>query len=485
MKRLQCIRFIVIIFILLFMQKPIYPQTVRTLYERVKEAHSQQDFHTVVDLCKQILTRCEQSYPDAECRYTDVMKQVYQFKGFSEYRIYVNESDLGILEDAINSLMKSYELYGDPYISFNFGYMQSLRAIKMEDGRNLEGLVNAWRGILGYYANEEWKVTDDLLEKLKLFTQQAVELAITPADSAYTTGRFTGFMIRLSCDLAKKRNLSREDSLFFNVYYSRAVEDEFNIRGNEWRARGFAAEKIFKENPTDSSYRVARRYLELALRYSKSAQRKAEMLKELTKVALFMEKYGKNIQRETELQYAREKARQAYSVLIEFGSDIDRDLENEIKKVYGNSIFRLVDYYFSMAAAKDRLNSFYRAKRVSDEILVADGVGGWKQKFEWEGYEDLYLKLSDVGYEIGDEAFAVDMVDKAWKAALKINKTSLSDVYGKVPSYKAKELLQFAQVYHQIAERFGLQSVLHWLRPIIKNLSKNALHQSSVIGGAN
>jgi len=475
--------FFLFLLILVSINQLVYAQNVRTLYNKVKEAHKNQQFATVVNLCKQIINRCEQNYPDAECRYTDVMKQVYQFKGFSEYRLYLKENQMDKLEDAISSLIKSYELYGDPYISFNFGYMQSLRAIKLQDGRNLLGLVNAWRGILGLYANDEWTVSNDLLDKLKIFTQQSVELAITPPDSAFTTGRFNGFMIRLACDLSKKRRLSKEDSLFFSIYYSRAVEDEYNLRGNEWRARGFNAEKLFKGQPTDSTYRVARKYLELAYRFSKSAQRQAEMLKELTKVALYMDKYGKKSQRETELQYAREKASQAYAVLIEHPADIDRDLEKEIKKVYGNSIFRLVDYYFSMATAKERMNAFYRAKRVGDELLVPDKNGGLNQKFEWEGFEDLYLKLSDVGYEIGDENFAVDMVDKAWKAILKINKLSLPEIYGAVPPQKAKELLQFAQVYHQIAERFGLQSVLHWLRPIIKNLSNKAMIGST--GGAN
>jgi len=472
-----------ILFFGLLLNNQLYAQNVRTLYSKAKEAYKSEQYATVVNLCKQIITRCEQNYPDAECRYTDVMKQVYQIKGFSEYKLYLKESNLDKLEDAINSLTQSYDLYGDPYISFNFGYMQSLRAIRIQNGRDLEGLVNAWRGILGLYANEEWTVTNDLLEKLKIFIQQSVELAITPPDSAYTTGRFNGFMIRLACDLAKKRTLTSEDSMFFNIYYSRAIEDEYNLRGNEWRSRGFAAEKLFKDQPNDSTYRVARKYLELAYRFAKSAQRQAEMLKELTKVALYMEKYGNKSQRETELQYAREKASQAYAVFIEHGADIDRELENEIKKVYGNSIFRLVDYYFSMATAKERMNSFYRAKRVGDELLVSDRNGGLIQKFEWEGYEDLYLKLSDVGYEIGDEDFAVDMVDKAWKAVLKNNRITLSEIYGPIPPQKAKELLQFAQVYHQIAERFGLQSVLHWLRPIIKNLSNKAMIGS--IEGAN
>ena len=466
---------LLIILSLIFLSSPkAFPQNVRTLYDKVRDAYQEGNFATVVNLCKQIIDRCEQDYPDAECRYTDVMKNVYRYKGFSEFKLYNQEQNMDQLEEGINSLIKSYELYGDPEISFNYGYMQSLRAIKLENGRNLTGLVNAWSGILGLYARDEWAVSDDLLNKLKIFIQQAVELSITPADSALTTGRFTSFMIRLACDLAQKRTLSLQDSLFVNIYYRRAIDDEFNLRGNEWRARGFETEELFKNNPNDSTYRICRGYLELALRFSKSTQRKAEMLKELTKVALYMEKYGQNSQRETELQYAREKASQAYTILQEHQVDISKYLENEIKKVYGNTIFRLVDYYFSMATAKDRMNSFQRARRIGEEFLISDNQGGQIQKFKWEGYEDLYLKLSDVGYELGDEKFAVDMVDKAWKAILEINHITVPQIYRAVPTQTAKELLQFAQVYQQIAERFGLQSVLHWLRPIIKTLTSQS-----------
>ncbi|MDZ7377253.1 MAG: hypothetical protein ONB13_11625 [candidate division KSB1 bacterium] len=133
-------------------------QDVRTLYDKVRKEYEAGNFATVVNLCKQIIERCEQNYPDAECRYTDVMKNVYRYKGFSEFRIYTQEQNMDQLEEAINSLTKSYELYGDPEISFNYGYMQSLRAIKLKNGRDLDGLVNAWRGILGIYARDEWTV---------------------------------------------------------------------------------------------------------------------------------------------------------------------------------------------------------------------------------------------------------------------------------------------------------------------------------------
>lgn len=478
-------RKLLLLLIVIFTYLPyheVWCQSVRSLYEKVSEAYDANEHATVVNLCTQIIERCEQNYPDAECRYTDVMKNVYRFKGFSEYKIYQQEEQIENLEAAIQSLIQSYKLYGDPDIAFNYGYMQSLRTIRLQDGRGLEGLVNAWSGILGLYAKDEWQVSPDLLNKIKIFIQQSVEISITPPDSALTTGVFNSFMIRLAYDLAQKANLSNQDSLFLNIYRRRAVDDEYNLRGNEWRARGFEAEQIFKNQPNDSTYRICRSYLELALRFAKSARRKAEMLKELTKVALYMEKYGETAQQEMEIQYAREKASQAYIILQEHGSDIPKDLANEIKKVYGNAIFRLVDYYFSMATSRDRMNGFIRARRTGEELLEPDGQAGFRQKFEWEGYEDLYLKLSDVGYELGDEKFAVDMVDKAWKAALKINHITVRDIYQSVSPQTARELLQFAQVYQQIAERFGLQSVLHWVRPIIKTLSSKSY--TSGTGGA-
>lgn len=454
--------------------KTAYGQPVSVLYEDIQNSYRNADYQPTVDLCQQILTRCAESVPDVECRFTDVMKSVYRLKGFAEYQLYLKDKSLVTLDAAIISLKKSYELFGDPEIAFNFGYMESLRAIEMRDGAYLDGLVHAWRGILGLYAKNDWNVSQELVEKIRIFINQSVDITITPSDSALTNGLFNSFMVRLGCDIAEQGSLSRQDSLFFRVYRQRAVEDEFNLRGNEWRARGFAAQKDLNNYADDYNYRETRRNLELAYKHAKSTQRQAEMLKELTKVALFMEKEGVNIQPEAELQYAREKAQQAYALLVDRGSDISLSLGNEIKKVYGNSIFRLVNYYFSFADSTNRLNAYARAKRVGEEVLVPDGRLGRRQRFVWDGYEDLYLRLSEIGYEIGDKNFAVDMVDKAWKAALSANGLSQNDLCGALEFQKAAELLPFARVYRQIAERFGLQPVLHWLRPIINCIADSA-----------
>ncbi|MFQ6113685.1 MAG: hypothetical protein ACE5NG_06290 [bacterium] len=464
----------ILFFMLVLNLRITYSQPVSSLYEEIQQTYKNQQYQKTVDLCMQILARCAESVPDVECRFTDVMKSVYRYKGFAEYQLYLAERDLVTLDAAILSLKKSYELFGDPEIAFNFGYMESLRAIEMRDGAYLDGLVHAWQGILGLYAKDEWTVSQELIEKLRIFIDQTVELTITPPDSALTNGLFTSFMVRLACDLAEKGFLSRQDSLFFRIYRQRAVEDEFNLRGNEWRARGFAAQKDLNDYPDDFNYRQTRRFLELAYQHAKSTQRQAEMLKELTKVALFMEKEGINAQPEAELQYAREKAQQAYNLLVDRGSDISLSLASEIKKVYGNAIFRLVNYYFSFADSSNRFNAYARAKRVGEELLVRDGRYGRRQRFKWDGYEDLYLRLSEIGYEIGDKDFAVDMVDKAWKAALEANGISQSNICGQLDFYKASELLPFARVYKQIAERFGLQPVLHWLRPIIKCIADTA-----------
>ncbi|RMF59502.1 MAG: hypothetical protein D6743_16230 [Calditrichaeota bacterium] len=461
-----------------------FSQSVSDLYQEIQQAYKNSEYQKTVDLSQQIISRCAESVPDVECRFTDVMKSVYRLKGFAEYQLYVSDRDLVTLDAAILSLKKSYELFGDPEIAFNFGYMESLRAIELKDGRYLDGLVHAWQGILGLYAKNDWNVSQELIDKIKTFINQAVEITITPPDSAVTNGLFASFMVRLACDLAEKATLSSRDSLFFRVYRQRAVEDEFNLRGNEWRARGFAAEKDLNSYPDDFHYRETRRFLELAYLHAKSTERQAEMLKELTKVALFMEKEGINSQAEAELQYAREKARQAYSLLVDRGSDIPLSLASEIKKVYGNAIFRLVNYYFSFADSTNRLNAYARAKRVGEELLVPDGRFGRKQKFIWDGYEDLYLRLSEIGYEIGDKDFAVDMVDKAWKAALSANNLDQLDLCGDLELDKAVQMFPFAKVYRQIAERFGLQPVLHWLRPIIKCLANSARSVQTTKKGA-
>lgn len=459
-------KFIGVIGLLFIMTGSGSAQKVADMFEQAQSSYESNQYQKTVDLCSRIIGQCEQSYAEAECRFTDVMRNVYLYKGFSEFRLYEQNQELDLLTEAINSLEKSYELYGDPNVSFYFGYMKTERAIKQLDGANLEGLVAAWDGILGLYADQEWQLNDELIKNLKTFIKQSVELTVTPADSALTTGRFTSFMVRLACDLGEQGNLSQEDRLFFDVYRKRATEDNFNLRGNEWRARGFNSEENFNNSPDELNYRMTRTHLEFALRYAKSIERQVEMLKELTKVALFMEQNSDSRDSETELQYAREKASQAYRLLIERRPNISIDLENEIKKVYGNSIYRLVDYYFSLADSTDRLNAYYKARRVGEEILEPDRNGGWKQKFNWDGHEELYLRLADVGYETGDADFAVDMVDKAWKAALHANRINQSQICQGIPSENATSLITFVEVYQLVARRFGLQTVLHWLRPI-------------------
>lgn len=461
-----------------------FAQTVGTLFDEMKASYQQKDFRRVIDLGRQIQERCRQSYPDQECRFTHVMRDVYLYKGNAEYTLYLEDEDLQLLDEAVNSLKTSYDLFADPEVAFNFGFMESLRAIKKGDGDDLDGLVNTWRGILGLYAQDEWRISGDLLKKLKLFITQAVDITIASPDSAQTTGRFTGFMIRLACDLAEKTRLSHDDQIFFSIYRQLTIDDEYNLRGNEWRARGLRSENIFRDNPNDSTYRDTRSNLELAYRYSKSAERRAEILKELSKVALYMEQNGKNSDAETELQYAREKSAQAYELYMENRSGISMELEREIKMIYGAAILRLVNYYFSLAVSTDRSDAYSRASRVGEELLMPDGVGGFKQKFEWEGYEELYFKLSDVGYELGDENLAVDMIDKSWKAALKNFNLKMDELCTSASPSMAEDLYRIADNYRQIAERFGLQSVLQWLRPIISCLKSRMVSFPTRTSGA-
>ena len=251
MVRVERILFLVLLLIILLLIKTVSGQPVSALYDEIQKTYRNTEYKRTVDLCQQILNRCAESVPDVECRFTDVMKSVYRLKGFAEYQLYLKDRNLATLDAAILSLKKSYELFGDPEIAFNYGYMESLRAIEIKNGAYLDGLVNAWQGILGLYAKNDWNVSQELVDKIRIFINQAVDLTITPPDSALTNGLFTSFMVRLACDLAEKSHLAKQDSLFFRVYRQRAVEDEFNLRGNEWRARGFAAQKDLNKYPDD------------------------------------------------------------------------------------------------------------------------------------------------------------------------------------------------------------------------------------------
>ena len=107
-----------VVFYLLLMVSGVWGQTVNTLYEEIQQAYKDQEYSRTVDVCNQILTRCAESVPDVECRFTDVMKSVFRLKGFAEYQLYQQDRNSVYIDAAILSLKKSYELFGDPEIAF-------------------------------------------------------------------------------------------------------------------------------------------------------------------------------------------------------------------------------------------------------------------------------------------------------------------------------------------------------------------------------
>jgi len=54
-----------LIALLLITTQIAFAQDVRTLYEKVRQEYESGNFATVVNLCRQIIERCEQNYPDA------------------------------------------------------------------------------------------------------------------------------------------------------------------------------------------------------------------------------------------------------------------------------------------------------------------------------------------------------------------------------------------------------------------------------------
>ena len=83
----------------------------------------------------------------------------------------------------------------------------------------MDGLVRAWRGILELYGQNNWIVTQPLINKLKDYIKIAEKFTSPNKDENYS-GKFAQYMILLACDLANKASLSNEDKLFFKKYKS-------------------------------------------------------------------------------------------------------------------------------------------------------------------------------------------------------------------------------------------------------------------------
>ena len=218
-----------ILCILLFI-KPNLGFTIefRDLLEKTKVSFQNQNHYSTLNLCREIIKSCENN-PAAECWHTNVIKDVYRYKGITEFEIYKKERKPKRLTDAIESLTISFKLYHDPEILFIRGYLESLLALTKKDLDDLGGLITAWEALLDLYARNEWNLSDDIIAKVKLYIRAAEKFAV-PVPRKHYSGIFAKFMIVMSCDLVTRKNLSEDDSVLF-----KKIRLKYNrTEGRQW-----------------------------------------------------------------------------------------------------------------------------------------------------------------------------------------------------------------------------------------------------------
>ncbi len=191
-------------------------QIVHDLLYKVKLEVNNNNYYSVLNSCREILRICSEE-PVSECSFTNVMKDVYYYKGTAEFEIYKKELKLARLESAMISFEQSYQLFKDANVLFSHGYLLAIHSLLLKSVADLEGLVKAWQGILELYSRDGWVMNRLLLEKIKDYIQIAEKFATLEDHSNYS-GTFARFMISLASDLAQKGQLESDDRLFFDKY---------------------------------------------------------------------------------------------------------------------------------------------------------------------------------------------------------------------------------------------------------------------------
>jgi len=206
-----------ILFILIVLISHIaVSQEIHELLDEIKSEYKIKNYYSVVNHCREILTKCEE-YPVSECFFTNVMKSVYRYKGLAEYEIYKKELKAARLENSIESLKSSYQLYRDAEILYMHGYLIAIQSVLMRNTTNLEGLITAWKGILELYGNNSWNIDEPLIEKIKDYIKIAEKFTTSKSQTQYT-GNFARFMIIMACNLAFKGDLNQTDKIFFTNF---------------------------------------------------------------------------------------------------------------------------------------------------------------------------------------------------------------------------------------------------------------------------
>jgi hypothetical protein len=220
------IKYLIIVFIFIILIYPLPAQEVHNIFSKVKIEFTNQNYYAVLNLCREIEKICSES-PVSECYFTNVMKNVYRYKGLSEFEIYKRELKPARLNNSIQSLEISYGLYRDAEILYTYGYLLAIQAILLKNINDLDGFVKAWKGIIELYGHNNWQVNKDLLEKIKDYIKVTEKFVIKVPSKRYG-GHFAKFMIIMACDLAENAQLNYEDQNFFNKYRKKYKTSKIN-----------------------------------------------------------------------------------------------------------------------------------------------------------------------------------------------------------------------------------------------------------------
>lgn len=218
----------------IFLSTSGFSQQVIDFYEKITTSFNQKSYYTTLNLCKEVIRICE-TIPEPECWYTNIMKDIYRFKGITEFEIYKKELKKKRLSDAIESLTLSYNLFRDPEIQFLRGYLQALNAILIGNKTDLNGLVIAWESLLSLYARNGWQVSTEITDRIKLFIRVAEKFSAPIVKKNYT-GAFARFIIVMACDLAEKGNIPESEKKYFEEIRLKYCRDE-GIQWQKWRSQ--------------------------------------------------------------------------------------------------------------------------------------------------------------------------------------------------------------------------------------------------------
>ncbi len=209
-----------------------FGQSVIALHEKITANFNQKSYYTTLNLCKEVIQTCETT-PEPECWFTNIMKDIYRYKGITEFEIYKVEQDRKRLFDAIESLTLSYNLFKDPDVQFLRGYLQALNAILVGNKTDLSGLVIAWESLLSLYARNGWQISTEIVDKLKLFIRVA-ERYSEPIPEKNYTGAFARFIIVMAGELAEKGEIPATEKKYFEEIRLKYHREE-GIQWQQWR----------------------------------------------------------------------------------------------------------------------------------------------------------------------------------------------------------------------------------------------------------